>query len=142
MAGECLARACIAAGEAAGVREMPRAAEYGGEASCGAFAAAVGGAWTRVGWRPLRAASDFAVAGGGAWTRVGWRPLRAASDFAVAGGGAWMRGGCGRGGRAAVSRRRVGARGCAADGGACACGRCVRVRAGTVYTALLMVSRD
>jgi hypothetical protein len=86
MAGECLARACIAAGEAAGVREMPRAAEYGGEASCGAFAAAVGGAWTRVGWRPLRAASDFAVAGGGAWTRVGWRPLRAASDFAVAGG--------------------------------------------------------
>jgi hypothetical protein len=36
------------------------------------------------------------------------RPWRAGGGFAVAGGGAWTRGGCGRGVRAAVSRRIAG----------------------------------
>jgi hypothetical protein len=76
-----------------------------------------------------------------------------AADAAVAGGLCGIGeatdggscGGYGRCGRAAVSRRRLGARGSAADGGAC--GRCVRgmrvrVGAGAVYTAPLIVSRD
>jgi hypothetical protein len=61
-------------------------------------------------------AADAAVAcgrrfRGGWWGRVDarrMRPWRAGSGFAVAGGGAWTRGGCGRGVRAAVSRRIAG----------------------------------
>jgi hypothetical protein len=92
--------------------------------------------------RTAGSAADAAVAGGlcgiggsgGRWVVRRIRPLRAC-------GIRWR-------GRATVSRRRLGTRGSAADGGACgACGRCmrgmrVRVGAGAVYTAPLIVSRD
>ena len=63
----------LRAGEAAGVREMPRAAEFGGEASCG------GEAELRLVVRPLRAWARgcFAAAGEGSWARVERRLLRA-----------------------------------------------------------------
>jgi hypothetical protein len=103
----------LRAGEAAGVREMPRAVEFGGEASCD------GEAELRRVVRPLRARGCFAAAGGGSWARGGRWSLRARGCFTAAVGGAWARGG----------RRALRARGRAADGGRCglaavACGAC------------------
>jgi hypothetical protein len=122
---ECLARPCITARDVAGVREMPRASEYGGEASCGGLGRCGRAALSRgrVDARRMAAVAGGWRFRGGAWTRGGWRPLRAAGGFAVAGGGAWTRGGCGRGVRAAVSRRIAGrARAAVACGGTVACG--------------------
>jgi hypothetical protein len=78
------------------VEEMPRAAEFGGEAEL------------RLVVRPLRARARgcVAAAGEGSWACGGRRLLRARR---VRARGRALNGGCC--GRAAVSRRRLGARG-------------------------------
>jgi hypothetical protein len=101
-----LARACIAAGEAAaGVGEMPQACGRGGDAAVAEFG---GEAELRLVVRPLRARARgcVAAAGEGSWARGGRRLLRGRR---VRARGRAFHGGCC--GRAAVSRRRLGARG-------------------------------
>jgi hypothetical protein len=97
-----LARACIAAGEAAaGVGEMPQACGRGGDAAVAEFG---GEAELRLVVRPLRARARgcVAAAGEGSWARVERRLLRARGCFAAAVGGAWARDGRCRRARALV----------------------------------------